>query len=330
VEQAMLPIAEEIADQEYFDGLKTERLAGQRTVSLPDHGVVKAEDEDQRQGGDADGSRDESARHDRRPQPIDTIRPKSPAHYPLAANRRPDARENGIEQRQHPEGDEQACELLKEVPVMRQGVVFRLNALPTDAARASVAVGAGKARRLGFAGRHQQRGIMRVLLAAIAAILLAATPACAGGKLLDYGIYQTGGETNCDFSKPIGNCDLNFIAHVATTTEIPGAIGVTFGIHYALDSGQTLVRHTVVFPPAGLKNPRFPQTVHVINNDTSCNGADCSSLYTLDFPWEVVTGVWTFQVWAGGKVVIEKKLRVVLPNKKPKKVDGVQTASLNP
>lgn len=170
---------------------------------------------------------------------------------------------------------------------------------------------------------------MRALFAAIAVILLSVSPASAGSKLLDYGIYQTGGETNCDFSKPIGNCDLNSVAHVATTTEIPGAIGVTFGVRYATD-GQTLVRHTVVFPPAGLKNPRFPQVVHVINNDTSCSGPDCSSLYTLDFPWEVVTGIWTFQVWAGGKVVIEKKFHVVLPNKKPKKVDGMKTASLSP
>jgi hypothetical protein len=197
------------------------------------------------------------------------------------------------------------------------------------ASGASAAIGRDARAPLGSHGRNRFRGSMRVLLAALATFLLAAMPAHAGAKLIDYGTYKTAGETNCDFSRPIGNCDLSFVAHAATTTVVPGAIGVSFGLRYAVD-GPTKVRHTVIFPPAGLKNPRFPNVVHNIANDTSCDGSLCSTLYTLDFPWEVVEGIWTFQVWADGHVILEKKLRVVLPKKKPKKVDGVQTAGTFP
>jgi hypothetical protein len=172
---------------------------------------------------------------------------------------------------------------------------------------------------------------MRALIAvfAVLATLSAGGTAHAGARLLDYGMYATSGETNCDFSKPIGYCALRSIDHLATATDIPGALGVSFGIHYALDSGAATIRSVVFFPPAGLKNPRFPATAHSYIHDESCDGSDCYDLYALDFPWEVVEGIWTFQIWSNGSLVLEKKFRVVLPNKrKPKKAEGRPIASL--
>jgi hypothetical protein len=172
---------------------------------------------------------------------------------------------------------------------------------------------------------------MRAWTAAFIALiaLSAIGPARAAARLLDYGMYATGGETNCDFSSAIGYCALQRIDHVATATDIPGALGVSFGIHYALGGGPTAVRSVLFFPPAGLKNPRFPAPAHSYTHDESCDGSDCYDLYALDFPWEVVEGIWTFQIWANGNLVLEKKFRVVLPDKKkPKKAQGRPIASL--
>lgn len=156
----------------------------------------------------------------------------------------------------------------------------------------------------------------------------AAAPAQAGATLLDYGMYRSD-EGTCDFRQVIAICDMSAISHVATANEIPGALGVTFGIHYMLDSGRTPVREITVFPPAGLKNPRYPTPVHAFPHDEICNGFDCYDLYSFDVPWEVVPGIWSFQVWANGQMVLEKRVKVVLPDKKPEKKErGPKVAAL--
>jgi hypothetical protein len=172
---------------------------------------------------------------------------------------------------------------------------------------------------------------MRAWIAVLASLIAisSAAPANAGARLLDYGMYATGGETNCDFSSPIGYCALQSIDHVATATDIPGALGISFGIHYGFDGQAAAIRSVLLFPPAGLKNPRFAAPTHSYVRDESCDGSDCYDLYALDFPWEVVEGIWTFQIWANGSLVLEKKFRVVLPDKKkPKKAEGRPVASL--
>lgn len=171
---------------------------------------------------------------------------------------------------------------------------------------------------------------MRIWLAALAVLFtaLVSAPAQAGAKLIDFGMYEAV-EGACEFKQPIGHCDLTSIDHVATATEIPGSIGITFGLHYSMDGVPTKVRTAVIFPPGGLKNPRFPNVVQSTANDETCNGVSCYTCYTFDFPWEVREGIWTMQVWANGRVVLEKKFRVVLPDKKkPKKGDGRIIAAL--
>jgi hypothetical protein len=172
---------------------------------------------------------------------------------------------------------------------------------------------------------------MRKWIVGFALLVLApfaAVPARAGATLLDYGMYA-GSENGCDFHQAIGYCAMSGTHHLATATEIPGALGVTFGIHYALDTGRTPVRTIMVFPPAGLKNPRFPAAVHTYSHDEICDGSDCYDTYGLDFPWEIVPGIWSFQVWANGQMVLEKRFKVVLPDTKPEKKErGPKVAAL--
>ena len=175
-------------------------------------------------------------------------------------------------------------------------------------------------------GPFMRRWIIGFVLLVLAPF--AAAPAQAGATLLDYGMYA-GSEASCDFSRAIGYCLMNGTHQIATTTEIPGALGVTFGIHYALDTGRTPVRTIMVFPPAGLKNPLYPAPVHTFQHDEICDGTDCYDTYGFDFPWEIVPGIWSFQVWANGQMVLEKRFNVVLPDKKPgKKERGPKIAAL--
>lgn len=169
---------------------------------------------------------------------------------------------------------------------------------------------------------------MRGLFAALFVLLFASGSAQAGAQLTGYGMYS-GVTTNCSGTGPILECTLSNATHVATTTEIPGTLGVTFGIQYKLDSGTTPLHVTIVFPPAGLHNPRFPKAVQSFSNDEVCAGANCFDSYSFDFPWEIVEGYWTIQVRAGGQLLLQQRFHVYLPDKKkPKKVPGKLISSL--
>jgi hypothetical protein len=230
-----------------------------------------------------------------------------------------------IERCQSAEGDQQSGDLVQKVLVLSHtpclSVPCSNDATPHF-------------RRTGFgilcAGFLLSGQIMRRVALAVLLAVLAAAPAHAGAKLLSYGIFS-GKQVSCDLPNgPIMNCQMAGVTHLTTATNIPGALGVMFGFNYSLDTGPGAVRTTIIFPPAGLHNPRFP-AAHSFATTDNCNGADCLLSYAFDFPWEVVPGVWTFQVWQDGHVVLEKKFNVYLPDqKKGKPGKGKLVASALP
>jgi hypothetical protein len=167
---------------------------------------------------------------------------------------------------------------------------------------------------------------MRRAFLALLVLLAASAPAC--GQIVDYGMYAVTAKA-CHPTGALLYCEIADATHLVTATNIPGKLGVTFGFNYALDSGGTPVRLVVIFPPAGLHNPRFP-VAHDFKTDQTCSG-QCFSCYSFQFPWEIVPGIWTFQVWANGQVVAQKQFNVYLPDKgKGKPGKGKLVASAMP
>ena len=175
------------------------------------------------------------------------------------------------------------------------------------------------------------RKLVTLCAAVLGFAVLAASPVSAGatGHLADYGLYSVR-IFGCD-KGVILNCQEDNVVHLATVTDVPGALGVTFGFHFVRDSGSgDAVQIVNIFPPGGLHNPAYPHAVPSFTHGMNCRIGDaCHWAYTFAFPWEIVTGIWTMQVWENGTLLVEKKFRVVLPHKKKAKpAKGTPTASL--
>ena len=173
------------------------------------------------------------------------------------------------------------------------------------------------------------RKVITLCAAVLAFAVLAAPPASAGAHILDYGLYSVQ-SYGCD-NAIIANCQEANIVHLATVTDVPGALGVTFGFHYMRDAASSGDMQLVsVFPPAGLHNPAFPHAIPSYSHSVACTiGYACHWGYTFDFPWEIVPGIWTMQVWENGTPLFQKKFNVILPNKKKgKPAKGTPTARL--
>ena len=136
--------------------------------------------------------------------------------------------------------------------------------------------------------------------------------------IYEHGLYQTlNSEKIKDPSAPGGtrgtvvNIDL-----VGETDTIPGELEMEFGIRYLVEGGPdgATVPVTVVlrFPKPGLKEPGKPAIMDFSQVSYSTIGsADNYQSYGFDFPWEIVPGVWTFELWSEGRKMAEQKFNII-------------------
>ena len=99
------------------------------------------------------------------------------------------------------------------------------------------------------------------------------------------------------------------------TDLIVGQPGNTFGIELKLEnfpSGTASLTIRTTHPP--LTNPKTGKTTTVSEYDwTSATGENTYFCFSFDDGWEIAEGVWTMQVLYEGKVIAEKKFKVVVP-----------------
>ena len=98
--------------------------------------------------------------------------------------------------------------------------------------------------------------------------------------------------------------------------NIPACLGLTFGFQYSLIGtpvGSPLALHSVTIPPQDLHDPQVAKSIHTVTSDLNgMIGGEGFSAYTFDYPWELVPGVWTFQLWYGDQQILEEKFNVKL------------------
>jgi hypothetical protein len=103
---------------------------------------------------------------------------------------------------------------------------------------------------------------------------------------------------------------------VKETTTIPARLGVRFGIRYKLvgepAGAPAPLLWVVKFPEQGLRNPETNQTkpddrvkLNRTIGDIHYRG------YGLDADWEVVPGIWTFEIWQDDRKLAEQKFELV-------------------
>lgn len=156
-------------------------------------------------------------------------------------------------------------------------------------------------------------------------LLLAALSGAAGAQTIDridiieHGIYQTR-TTRTEASPGTASGQLQMVTDirlVEQTETIPARMGVDFGFRYKVYGapGATATLRMLTIPPApGIHNPqtgnttaRGEYTTTVTSGDTKYKG------YGFDHSWELVPGLWTFEIWEGDRKLASQSFKVVAP-----------------
>lgn len=157
-------------------------------------------------------------------------------------------------------------------------------------------------------------------LLAVLAIVGAAAAAAAEprGKIVSYGRYEiveTGRPEKAERTvagevKPVETRRL-----IEQTEQIVGQLGNTFGFEVNLEGlppGPVNLVIRTIHPP--LTNAETGKTMTVSEYDWTVAGREKVYFgFTFDYRWEIAEGYWTKQVLYNGKVLAEKKFKVVVP-----------------
>ena len=165
--------------------------------------------------------------------------------------------------------------------------------------------------------------MLRVPGAALAAVLVLAglaevSAAEPNGKIVSFGRYEIveagkpekAERTVAGEVKPVENRRL-----IQQTEEVVGQLGNTFGFEVDLEGlppGSVNLVVRTIHPP--LTNSETGRTMTVSEYDWPVVGR--SRVYfgfTFDYRWEIAEGIWTKQLIYNGKVLAEKKFKVIVP-----------------
>jgi hypothetical protein len=106
--------------------------------------------------------------------------------------------------------------------------------------------------------------------------------------------------------------------NIKTTTTIPARLCISFGFEYRIVGtpidAQSGIRMITRFPNQGMRNPETRQTVYqteaVVDRAV---GRQHFRSYTLDKAWELVPGVWTFELWHKNRKLAEQSFTLTEP-----------------
>lgn len=133
--------------------------------------------------------------------------------------------------------------------------------------------------------------------------------------IVDFGIYKGAGETSVDMkNSPSGKLLVGGAANlVKQTDKIPAKIGVKFGFRFSLSDKEKKRNLKFVYLFPKIKNPQTGQVSNRFEFSGRYNGDGVLVGVFNDFsdPWDLVPGEWTFQVFDGDRMLVEKKFTVV-------------------
>ncbi len=161
-----------------------------------------------------------------------------------------------------------------------------------------------------------------VILLGLAGVLPAAPVALAAGEpgitIQSYGRYATRRTGQIEKSERTASGELQSVdAHqlLQQTDEIVGQLGNSFGLEMRLANfppGPVNLTIRTIHPP--ITNPKTGRSMTVSEYDWQVTSRDNVYFgYTFDHGWEIAEGVWTKQIIYNGKVLAEKKFKVVVP-----------------
>jgi hypothetical protein len=119
-----------------------------------------------------------------------------------------------------------------------------------------------------------------------------------------------------DQSSPTGGVRaLAGIALIRNTDTFKPALGMHFGIRYTIRGFPTGARVPIKvvqrYPIAGLLNPRTRKTTYAYQQTSmKVVGYPAFEGYHLGAAWELVPGIWSFEIWHNGRLLAEQKFEL--------------------
>ena len=157
-----------------------------------------------------------------------------------------------------------------------------------------------------------------LVLAGAAGAMAESASAEPRGKIVSYGRYEiveTGRPEKAERTvagevKPVETRRL-----IQQTDEVVGQLGNTFGFEVDLEGlppGPVNLLVRTIHP--ALTNSETGRTMTVSEYDWPVVGRNQVYFgFTFDYRWEIAEGIWTKQLVYNGKVIAEKKFKVIVP-----------------
>lgn len=163
-------------------------------------------------------------------------------------------------------------------------------------------------------------------VAATLFLILAPYCLCAGALSVERVSITSPGIYELQITKEIGDKNLagrsrnvvQKIRNVQITTTIPARICISFGFEYVIRGApidaEIPIKMITKYPNQGVHNPETRETTY--RNETLISrkiGRVHFRSYTLDNPWELVPGVWTFELWHKDRKLAEQSFVLIAP-----------------
>lgn len=162
-------------------------------------------------------------------------------------------------------------------------------------------------------------GTLALVLMALCSALEAQTADVERAEILWVGIYRASIVGTVDQpDTAIGRTNqLGNIVKLENTTTVPARIGINFGFEYRLagspEGNSATVRIVVIPPKAGLLNPATQRRVYreTWNASEALIGGTTLVGYLLEKDWELVPGLWKFEIWHADRKIGEQSFCLV-------------------
>jgi hypothetical protein len=134
------------------------------------------------------------------------------------------------------------------------------------------------------------------------------------------GIYQVAvGKLTPDKQTPTGVvASVKNATKVEDTTTVHARIGLEFGIEYVIvgspKGAQVPIRIVNIYPKQGLRNPKTRKTLRhaeIVRKKTI--GDVIYAGYAFENEWEIVPGVWKFELWHKNRKLAQQSFTVSKP-----------------
>ena len=159
-----------------------------------------------------------------------------------------------------------------------------------------------------------------LLLLVASSTVWAQAPRIERVDIVDYGIYESSVTRRIEDSKAAGGSrsGVQMIKIKERTSSIQAHRGLQFGIRFFVvgepKEAEVKLKFVTRFPVQGMRNATAGVTSY--RNEyagaAKVGWADFFG-YSFDEDWEMVPGVWTFEVWDGERKLVEQSITVAIP-----------------